>query len=339
MSNLEAHRVKPRQQVMELIHGFWKSQAVFVAAKLGLADLLADGPKTAAELAQATGTHAFSLYRLLRALASVGIFVQDSAGRFGLTPMAECLRSHPGSQRYVAIMAGEEHYRCWGDLLYSIQTGKIAFDRIFGKAVFEYLSEHPEKAKIFDEAMTGIHGPETQAMLDAYDFSGIGTLVDVGGGNGTTLAAVLQKHPGMKGILYDLPGVVARARERLEAAELSARCRASAGSFFQSVPPGGDAYLMRHIIHDWNDEQCRQILGNCRKVMGPKTRLLLVESVVPAGNEPGFVKFLDLNMLLIPGGQERSESEYRALFEASGFRLTRIVPTAADVSVIEGETQ
>jgi hypothetical protein len=322
---------------MDLATGSWNTQALYVAARLKIADLLADGPKTAAELARVTGSHASSLFRLLRALASVGVFAEDAQGRFGLTPMAECLRTRPGSQRSLILMMGEEHYRAWADLLYSIQTGKPAFDHIYGKPIFDYLSEHPDKAAIFDDAMTGVHGAETQAMLDAYDFSGIGTLVDIGGGNGTLIMGVLQKYPAMKGILYDLPGVIGRAQERIATAGLAGRCRAQAGSFFESVPPGGDAYLMRHIIHDWTDDQCRQILGNCRKVMGTSSRLLLIESVIPSGNEPFFAKFLDLNMLALPGGQERTEAEYRTLFQSAGFGLKRIVPTAAAVSVIEGE--
>jgi len=321
-----------RKTLLDLSMGYWKSQAIYVAAKLGIADRAQDGPKTSEELARATGTHAPSLYRLLRALAGVGVFVEDSQGRFGLTPMAECLRSVPGSQRSLMIMMGEEHYRAWGELLYSIQTGKIAFDHIYGKPVFQFLSEHPEQAKIFDDAMTGVHGAETQAMLDAYDFTGIGTLVDIGGGNGSVLSAVLRKYPSMKGVLYDLPGVVGRAQERLKEAGLTNRCQAVGGSFFEKVPPGGDAYLMRHIIHDWNDDQCRQILGNCRQAMGSQARLLIVESVIPPGNEPFMGKFLDLTMLVIPGGKERTEAEYRTLFESAGFRLTRIVPTAAGLN-------
>jgi hypothetical protein len=234
-------------------------------------------------------------------------------------------------------MMGEEHFRCWGEIEYSIRTGKTAFDHIFGKPVFDYLSGHPEKAKIFDAAMVGIHGAETQAMLDAYDFAGVGTLVDVGGGNGSVLCATLQRYPALRGLLYDLPGVIERARQTITQAGLAGRCQAQGGSFFEAVPSGGDAYLMRHIIHDWNDDQCRQILGNCRQVMRPESRLLIVESVIPPGNGPFMGKFLDLTMLVIPGGKERTETEYRALFESAGFRLTYIVPTATDVSVIEGK--
>ena len=327
----------PRQQVLQMIHSYWTAQAIHVAAKLNLAELVQDGPKTAAELAKVTNSHPQSLYRLLRALASVEIFAEDEQGRFRLTPMAECLLDQHGSQRAVALMMGEEHYRSWGDLLYSIQTGKPAFDHLFGKPVFDWLSEHPEQAKIFDAAMTGFHGPETQAMIDAYDYTGVTTLVDIGGGNGTVLAAVLKKYPAMKGILYDLPGVIERAKKNLADAGLAARCQTIAGSFFQSAPSGGDVYQMRHIIHDWTDEQCQTILGHIRKVIPKTGRLLVIEMVVKPGNVPQPAKWLDLNMLVLPGGRERTESEYRAMYAQAGFQLTQIVPTPTEVSVIEGK--
>ncbi|OAI41733.1 methyltransferase [Planctomycetaceae bacterium SCGC AG-212-D15] len=331
-------RPSPQIQISQMLTGYWISQAIYVAATLGLADLIKDGPKTAEELAPATKTHAPSLYRLLRALASVGIFAEDDRHRFALTPLADVLRSDvSGSQRAMAIMAGEEHYRAFGDLLYSIQTGKAAFDKVFGMPVFDFLQKHPEQARIFDAAMVSVHGRETATMLEAYDFAGIRVIADVGGGNGSVITAVLKKHPEMKGILYDLPGVVERAKTNLEAAGLAARCQAVVGSFFEAVPSGADAYMMRHIIHDWEDEKSIRILKNIRQAIGTTSaRLLVVESVIPPGNAPGFGKLLDLTMLVIPGGQERTEEQYRQLYAAAGFRLSRIVPTKAEVSVIEG---
>ena len=326
----------PRQQLLQMITGYWPAQAIHVAARLKLADLIKQSPRTAAELAKPTGTHAPSLYRLLRALASVEIFREDDQGRFHLTPMAECLLDMHGSQRAVALMMGGEHYASWGELLYSIQTGKPAFDHLYKKPVFDWLSEHPEDAKIFDAAMTGFHGPETQAMIDAYDYAGANTVVDIGGGNGTVLAAVLKRHPQIKGILYDLPGVIERAKQNLEAQGLSSRCQFIAGSFFEAAPPGGDVYQMRHIIHDWTDEQCRTILGHVRKVIPKHGKLLVIEMVIKPKNEPQPAKWLDLNMLAIPGGRERTEAEYRTLYEDSGYKLERIVPTPTEVSVIEG---
>jgi hypothetical protein len=334
---MTAQSKPPQAVLLEMLTGYWKAQSISVAARLRIADLVQDGPKTADELAKATGTHAPSLYRLLRALASVGIVVEDASQRFGTTPLAACLLDKPGSQRAVALMIGDEHYRAWGDLLYSVETGKTAFEHIYRQPVFEYLAERPEQAKIFDAAMVGVHGAETQAMLDAYDFSPFRKLVDVGGGNGSVLCAILGKYSSLQGILYDRPDVIERARADLRAAGLEQRCAAVGGSFFESVPAGGDAYFMRHIIHDWYDEQCLTILRYIRKVIPEEGRLLLVESVIPPGNAPSFAKFLDLNMLVIPGGMERTETQYRQLFAAAGFRLTRIVPTRLEPSIIEGE--
>jgi SAM-dependent methyltransferase len=327
-----------QQQMMRMLTGYWVSQALYVAAKLGLADSLKDGPRTAADLAAATKAHPKALYRLLRALASVGVFAEDDRHRFTLTPLAECLRSDvPGSQRSLAIMAGEEHYQAFGRLLYSVQTGQIAFDKLYGMPVFDFLQQHPEQAQVFDEAMVGVHGRETGAMLDSYDFSGVRVLADLGGGNGSLLTAVLRKYPAMRGVLFDLPRVVERAKANVQAAGLIQHCQVVGGSFFEAVPGGADAYLLRHIIHDWDDAKARTILQNVYRAMGKDGRLLLVESVLPPGNAPSFAKLLDLTMLVIPGGQERTEEEYRKLYEDAGFRLCRIVPTKAEVSVIEGQ--
>lgn len=325
----------PQRSILELIVGYWHTQAVYAAAQLKIADRLTNGPRTADELAAEAGVQPGPLYRLLRALASVGVFAEDDSRRFRLTPMAEELIDRPGSKYAVALMNGVEHYRAWGDFLYSLQTGTPAFDHVYGQPVFDYLTGHPESAKVFDAAMTGYHGAETQAMLGAYDFAGIDTLVDVGGGNGSVLTTVLRKYPTLKGVLYDLPGVVERARPNIEAADLGGRCRAVAGSFFEMIPAGGDAYLMRHIIHDWTDAQCRTILGHIRKAIPPRGRLLVIEMVLKPGNEPDLAKFLDLNMLALPGGQERTEAEYRVLFAAAGFTLTKVVPTPGPVSVLE----
>ena len=326
----------PRQQLVQKITSYWTSQSIYVAAKLKLADLVKDAPKTAVELAKATNTQPQALYRLLRALSSDEIFREDEQGRFHLTPMAECLLDVHGSQRAVAIMMGDEHFASWGELLYSVQTGKPAFDHLYKKPVFDWLSEHPEAAKIFDAAMTGFHGAETQAMIDAYDYAGVNTVVDIGGGNGTVLAAVLKRHPNIKGILYDLPGVIERAKKNLADQGLSSRVQTIAGSFFESAPPGGDTYQMRHIIHDWTDEQCHTILSHIRKVIPKDGRLLVIEMVIKPKNEPQMAKWLDLNMLVLPGGRERTEAEYRDMYAKAGFKLERVMPTPTEVSVIEG---
>ena len=329
--------VPPQQQLSQMLTGYWISQALYVAAKLGLADLMQSAAKTADEVASATAAHPRALYRLLRALASVGVFAEDEPHRFCLTPLAECLRSDvPGSQRSMAVMMGEEHYHAFGELLHSVRTGQPGFEKLYRQPVFEFLTRHPEQAQIFDEAMVGVHGRETAALLEAYDLSGVRTLADIGGGNGSLLTAVLSKYPTMRGILFDLPSVVERAKANIKAAGLAERCQVAGDNFFEAVTRGADAYLLRHIIHDWDDERATKILQNVHRAISAAGKLLVVESVIPPGNDPSFGKLLDLTMLVIPGGQERTEEEYRALYAAAGFRLTRIVPTTAEVSVIEG---
>jgi hypothetical protein len=327
----------PHQQLDQMITGYWISQAIYAAAKIGIADHLKDGPKTVVELAGATATNPDALYRLLRALASVGIFTEGESRRFLLTPLAEPLRSDvPGSKRALALMLGDEQYRVWAEIDYSIRTGKIAFDKVFGKPAFAYLAEHPDKARIFDAAMVGIHGRESNAVLSVYDFSALRVVADIGGGNGSQITEILKKHATMQGILFDLPHVIERAKARIGASGLVDRCRLVSGSFFDAVPDGADAYILRHIIHDWDEDKCLTILGNCHRAMRPTSKLLVIESVIPPGNEPFHGKFLDLHMLLIPGGKERTENEYKTLFERAGFELTRIVPTGTEVSIVEG---
>lgn len=331
------NHVSPQQQLDRMISGYWVSQAIYAAAKFDIADQLKDGPRDIAQLANATDTNADALYRLLRALASVGIFEEISPRRFQLTPIAEFLRSDvPGSKRALSLMMGSEQFRAWCEIEHSIRTGEIAFDKVFGQPIFDYLARHPDKAAIFDAAMVGIHGRETDDVLNAYDFSGIKLLADIGGGNGSKLVRMLERHPHMQGILFDLPHVVERAQKSVAAAGMSDRCRCEGGSFFEAVPTGADAYLMRHIIHDWNDEQCRTILRNIHAAMPDDGKLLVVESVIPPGNEPFGGKLLDLVMLLVPGGKERTAEEYAELFESAGFALSRIVSTAGEISVIEG---
>jgi hypothetical protein len=321
-----------------LISGYWQSQAVYVAAKLRLADALAAGPLLAAELASRVGAHPEALARLMRALASVGVFCQQPDGRFENTPQSDCLRSDvPGSQWAMAVMMGEEHYLAWAELLYCIRTGEGGFRKVFDRPIFEYLQENPEQGQLFDAAMTSIHGAETAAMLDAYDFSEIGTLCDIGGGNGSLLLRTLERFPHLRGILYDLPHVAERARKALESSSFSNRCETRGGSFFDSIPTGADAYLLRHIIHDWDDEKSRLILKNIRKVLPAQGRVLLVESVIAPGNEPSFAKWLDLTMLVIPEGKERTEPEFRELLDSASLQLVRIVPTASEISIIEAK--
>ena len=319
-----------------MITGYWLSQSIYAAAKFNIADHLQAGPRSIDELAATTGTNVDALYRLLRALASVGIFAESEGQTFSLTPLAEPLQSNvPGSKRALALMSGDEQFRAWAEIEYSIQTGNVAFDKVFGKPIFDYLGEHPDKARIFDAAMVGIHGRESNPILDSYDFSSMKVVADIGGGNGSQISALLKKHKSLQGILFDLPHVIERAKPRLEAEGLADRCQLVSGSFFESIPPGADAYLMRHIIHDWDEAKTHTILRHCHQAMSATSKLLIIESVIPPGNQPFGGKFLDLVMLLIPGGKERTALEYQALLNHSGFHLSSIIPTTTEVSIIE----
>ena len=325
------------QQLERMITGYCISQSIYSAAKLEIADQLTAGPRTAAQLAETTQTDADSLYRLLRALASVGIFAENAQGAFSLTPLAEPLRSdHPESKQACAIMNGEDQFRPWCEIIYSLQTGKPAYNKIWGKSVFEFLAENPEQAQIFDRAMTGIHGRGNDSILDAYDLTDTRVLADVGGGNGLHLAGILQANPHLHGLLFDVPHVVERAQSQIDQAGLSDRCQLIGGDFFQSLPQGPDAILLRHIIHDWNDEQSLRILKNCHAALPDGGKVLILESVIQPGNAPFWGKFVDLIMLLVTGGRERTAEEFRLLYERTGFELTQIVPTSSDLSIVEG---
>ncbi|MDH4232588.1 MAG: acetylserotonin O-methyltransferase [Nitrospirota bacterium] len=320
----------------QMFGGSWITQGIWVAAELGIADLLADGSRTSDELAKKTNTSSAALYRVLRALASVGIFAEDEQRRFSLTPLAELLQTDiPGSQRSLAIMMGGEFYAAWGELLHSVRTGEPGFQKRFGVPFFHYMTENPERHGVYDAAMTGVHGGETEPMLDAYDFSAFRTVVDIGGGNGLVLAAVLKRHPAVQGILFDLPAVADRARYTISGMGVSDRMRIEGGDFFSSVPAGADVYVLRHIIHDWEDPEAVAILRQCREAAAPGGRILVVETVLPPGNEPSFGKWLDLMMLLV-AGRERTKEEYSRLFSAAGLEMTRVIPTASEVSIIEG---
>lgn len=333
-----AAETPPPIAMLQLISGFWISRCIYVVAKLGIADLLKDEPKTAVELAAATNTDAPSLFRLMRALASVGVFSHDADNRFAITPVSETLRSDiRGSLRAFAMTElGEEHYPAWGELLHSVRTGEIAFDRAFGVDIWGFFARNPDNAKIFNDAMSGVTAQANEAILSKYEFAGMSTLVDVGGGHGSLITSILQRHPDMRGILFDAPPVIDGAKAPVEASGVGDRCQLVAGNFFESVPSGGDAIILKWIIHDWNDEQCVSILKNCHRALPENGKLILVEAVVPTSNEPHFSKFIDLNMLVMTGGRERTEEEFRALYETSGFRLTRVVATESPFSVIEG---
>lgn len=335
----------PQRRLGRLIGGFHTTQLLYTAARLGLADRLRDGPRRAEELAPALGAHAPSLHRLLRALVEIGALEDAGEGRFGLTELGRLLQEDaPGSMRPVALVYGGEFYRAWASLLESVQTGETAFERVFGVPFFDYYAQHPEEGEAFDRTMASLSAAMGDRVAAAYDFSGIGTLVDVGGGKGALLAAILKANPGVRGMLFDQPAVIAGAQARIAAEGLAERCRLVGGDFFEAVPPGGDAYLLKWILHDWDDERSVRILQNCRQAMTERARLLVVEVVLPDRTPPRPVgAAIDVHMLALTGGRERTESEYRALLAAGGFRLTRIVPTearsqifGAAVSVIEG---
>jgi hypothetical protein len=324
------------QTLRQIFSASWITQGIWVAAELGIADLLVNGPLTAEELAERTRTHGRALYRVLRALASVGFFAQDAQGRFSLTPHANLLRSDvPDSQRSFALRLGAEFHTAWGELLHSVQTGEGGFQKRFGRPFFQYMLDHPMRHGIYDTAMGGFGRAEAEAMLAAHDFSAFQTVVDVGGGSGMLLAAILNRYSEIQGTLFDLPAVVERARSVISGSGLDGRFRAEGGDFFSSVPAGADAYILQHIIHDWEDREAIAILRNCREAMNADSRILLVEMVIPPGNGPFFGKWLDLMMLLV-GGRERTEEEYRQLFAAAGLKLNRVIPTASEVSIIEG---
>ncbi len=326
----------PRDQLNRMIAGFWTTQAVFVAVRLRLPELIAKQPQTSDQLAATTGTHAKSLYRLLRALSSSGIFREDEQRQFHATPLSDVLcRDAENSMSGLALMRGDWQYAAWGQLLHGVQTGKTPFISVFGKPLFEHLTEHPNHAAIFDQAMVGVHGRETAAMLTAFDWSACGVLADIGGGNGSVLAAILKHSPQTQAIHFDRVDVSLRAQDNLGEAGLAERCQFAVGDFFESVPSGADTYLLRHIIHDWSDDQALTILKNCRTAMNSGSRLLIAEYVLPDGPESFHGKWFDLAMMVVTGGQERTESEYRKLLDQSGFRWVRVIPTSTELSIIE----
>ena len=331
--------IPPHLQLIQMGTGCWISRLVWTAAKLGIADRLANGSKSAAEMAGPTGTNPRALHRFMRTLASLGILAHGADQKFALTQLGEALKSDaPGSARStILVIAGPWMWKAWEEFPYSVETGQTAMEKVFGMPMFDYLAQHPDLAAQFSEAMVGIHGAEPEAVATAYDFSRFGVIVDVGGATGNMLAHVLARCPRSQGVLFDLPHVVADAPALLRAKGVESRVRIELGSFFETVPGGGDAYILSHIVHDWKEDQCLTILGNCRKAMKPDSKLLIVEFVLPEENTPHFGKLLDMVMLAIPGGEERTATEYGTLLARAGLKMTRVVPTAADVSIVEAE--
>ncbi len=330
-------QLTPSTVLKQMMDGYRVSKLIHVAAKLGIADLLKDGPKSSDDIAQSVGAHPQSLYRVLRALASFGVFAENGDGKFELTPLAQPLQNGvPGSVRALVTLSDEPGWQSWGQLHYSVMTGKPALNHVFGMDIWEYRRRNPEAARTFNHAMTERTNQSVATVVAAYDFSGISKIVDVGGGHGALVAAILKAYPQMRGILFDLPSVIEGSRGAIEAAGVAPRCELVGGDFFESVPGGGELYIAQRVIHDWEDDRAVAILKNCRHAMKDNERLLVVELVVPPGNTPHPSKLLDIIMLVIEGGLERTESEFRDLFDAAGFRLTRIVPTQSPFSIIEG---
>lgn len=325
-------QVSPQEILLQMTTGYWLTQALAVAARLGVADRLVDGPHSVEELAPELGAHPDGLYRLLRALSGVGIFAEAGPRSFALTPLSEFLRTDaPGSMRDFVMMNGNpSHYHSWSQLESAVRTNRQAFEQAFGtRNVFEFFAKHPDEAKVFNGAMSNMSATMAAPVAQAYDFKGIGRLCDVGGGHGTLIGAVLKAHPTMRGVLYDRPEVVAGApkHDRLEAV---------GGDFFQGVPGGCDAYMMKHILHDWSDEQAAIILGHCAKALAPGGKVLIVEIVLPEGPGEPFGKLMDLNMLVMcDGGKERTAAQFRALLATAGLQLQRVVRTNSPMSVVE----
>jgi len=327
-----------RTRMFELVTSFWVTRAVYVAAELEIADYLAAGPRSVAELAEATGTHEQSLYRLLRLLASVGVFTETDPRTFQSTSLGSALRSDiPGSLRpYVLLQLGI-HYDVWGELSHAIRTGDAVFEKALGAPLWQYYAEHPAENAILGAAMSSMSEIMTADVLAAYDFGPYHTIVDVGGGEGALLTAIMAGHPSAHGILFDQPHVVANAHQRIAAAGLTDRCEVVGGDFFAEVPGGGDLYVAKWVLHDWSDEESVEILSVIRKAMPDQATLLIVDSVIQAGNQPAPSKLVDLNMLVCNAGQERTREQFESVLTAAGFGLVQIRSLPSASSLVEAK--
>ena len=329
----------PSQQppiVFQMASAYWLSQAIYAAAKLGIADVIGDSSKSSEEIARAVDADESSLHRLMRVLCMFNVCRLTKSQRFELTTLGRTLQSGvAGSLRSMVLTLGELHYKAWGHLCESVQTGRPGFLSAFGRHMFDFLEEHSACGEIFNLAMTDFSTFVAPAVLLSYDFSDIKSLIDVGGGCGKLLTSILEVYPGLQGVVVDLPGAIKGATQRIQAHSCSDRCAAIPGDFLKSLPRGGDVYLLSGVIHDWDDEGAKRILKNCRNAMRPGGKILVIESIVPEGDEPSFSKLLDLNMMVMTGGRERTESEFRHLFDGCGLTLRRIIPTIAPLRIIE----
>jgi O-methyltransferase domain/Dimerisation domain len=327
----------PHVGILQIMNGSHVAGAVSCLAQLGIPDLVASAPKSADELATQIGADPQALYRLMRATASVGVLSEGPDGKFSQTPTSAVLRSNATpSLRAFAIMTGREwHARGWSHLEYCVRTGKQALDQIYGAPVFEFLKQHPDEAQIFNDAMTELSMMDSPAVAQAYNFDSLHSIVDVGGGLGLLLATILEKNPHLHGTLFEAPHVIAGAANG-PLKPVMERCTMASGDMFSSVPAGADAYIMKHIIHDWPDDLCIQLLKACRKGVNSGGKLLVVDNVIQPGNDFSPGKFLDLQMLIFPSGCERTEKQFHNLFSAAGWQLSRIIPTVVPDSIVEG---
>lgn len=330
----------PADQVMiQMLAGAWVTRAVATAARLGIADQLATGPRTAEELARKSGANAGAVKRLMRALSGLGVFAPAEGGRYGLTELSELLREDsPKSLKHMFIAETDTvHWRSWERALEAVQTGLPRPEPVFGLPAFDYYAQNPEEGEQFGRAMAAVSGFASKAVLDAYDFGWVRTLCDVGGGNGSMALAILGRYPQARGIVADLPYIEAQARDKIRDAGLADRCRFEAADFFEGVPAGADAHILKFVLHDWNDEDSLRLLKNCRSAIAADGRLLVLEVIVPDENRPDFSHLMDLNMLVMTGGLERTTKEYERLLARADFRLARLVPTASPFSLIEAK--
>jgi SAM-dependent methyltransferase len=331
-------QIDPAQQIIQLTMGYMPSAAIYAVTRLGIPDLLAQGPRSAADLAKQTGSNEDFLYRAMRALAIFGVFQEGDRHTFSLTPAGEQLQDRKGSLRPLVLwMTNKFHFDVWGDMHHAIKTGENATEHVYGKPVFECFEPGSEVATEFNNAMTNISAANIPAILDSYSFSGVKTLVDVGCGHGRLLCDILSAYPQMNGILFDMETVVAGAKTNINECRLHDRVRVLHGDFFESVPKGGDAYMMQHIIHDWDDEKSLIILKNVRRALEGVVdgKLILFDSIVTADNSADFAKWKDLEMMLMPGGRERTEQQFRELLGRAGFKVTRVIPKVAMVGMVE----
>ena len=330
--------VRPYDVLFDMVIGKWISQALGTVVALGVPDRLAKGARRCSDMAREADVSEDGLYRLLRALASVGLFMESGDRRFKLTGMGQLLRSdHPESLAgFARFVAHDSTWQPWGQLGYSVKTGMPAFDHVFNAPIFEHFSRNPEAAAVFDGAMTSISAREARATSDAYDFKGVVTLMDVAGGHGRLLATVLLRHKRMRGVLFDLPHVASGAAATFARAGITGRVRIESGDFFRELPSGADAIIMKHILHDWDDDSAKRILQACHRALGPRGKVLIVDPVVPPGNVPHYGKLLDLEMLVLtPRGRERTKAEFARLLHGAGFRLARVIATASPLSIVE----